>query len=97
MSNDINETLKDYLNQSVNDYHRESSMNSYGTWTTDAEMLATAILLGIDIVVHSKVAECMEGSGTPPPSAMNAPVTLQSTSKTSQNILILLIIIIIFI
>ena len=60
MSNDINEKLKDYLNQSVNDYLRESSMNSNGTWATDAEMMATASLLGIDIVVHSKVAGRME-------------------------------------
>ena len=46
VSTDINEKLKDYLNQSVND--------------TDAEMLATASLFGIDIVLHSKVADCME-------------------------------------
>ena len=44
VSTDINEKLKDYLNQSVND--------------TDAEMFATASLLGI--VLHSKVADCME-------------------------------------
>ena len=60
MSNDINEKFNDYLNQSVNDYLRESSMNSNGTWATDAEMMATASLLGIDIVVHSKVADRME-------------------------------------
>ena len=60
MSNDINEKLNDYLKQSVNDYPRESSMNSNGTWATDAEMMATASLLGIDIVVHSKVADRME-------------------------------------
>ena len=35
-------------------------MNCYGTWATDAEMMATATLLGIDIVVHSKVADRME-------------------------------------
>ena len=57
---DINEKLQDYLNQSVNYYLRENSMNSYGTWATDSEMMATAILLGIDIVVHSKIADCMD-------------------------------------
>ena len=55
MSNDIK--LKDYLNQSVNDYLRESYINSYGTWVTDAEMMATVSLLGTDIVVHSKVVD----------------------------------------
>ena len=59
MSNYIKEKLKDYLNQSVNDYLRESYMNSNGTWATDAEMMVTANLLGIDIVVHSKVADRM--------------------------------------
>ena len=58
-SNDINEKAI-YLNRSVNDYLRESSMNFYGTWVTDAEMMATPSLLGIDIVVHLKVADCMD-------------------------------------
>ena len=59
-------------------------MNSYGTWATDAGMMAIDNLLGIDIVVHSKVAECISGSGTPASSAMNAPMALQSISKPFQ-------------
>ena len=39
ISNDINEKLKHDINQSVNAYLRESSMNSYGTWATDVDML----------------------------------------------------------
>ena len=35
-------------------------MNSYGTCATDAEMLAPASLLDIDIVAHSKVADDMK-------------------------------------
>ena len=92
MSNDINEKLKDYLNQSVNDYLRERYMNSNGTWATDAEMIVTASLLGIDIVDIQRLLTVWSGSGIPPPSAMNAPVTLQSTSKTFQNTLILLLV-----
>ena len=58
MSNDIK--LKDYLNQSVNDYLRENSINSYGTWATNAEIIATVSFLGTDIVVRSKVPDRME-------------------------------------
>ena len=91
MSDDIKEKLKDYLNQYVNDYLRESSMNSNGTWATNAEIMATASLLGIDIVVHSKVADRMEWLRYPASfSNERTGDFLQSTSKTFQNTLILL-------
>lgn len=52
MNTDLTTKLKDYLNQNVEDYVSASSV-----WETDAEIMATANLLGCHVVAHSQVGD----------------------------------------
>ena len=60
MTRDIHEKLKNYLSQPVGLYVNKSSMRSNGVWATDAEIMGTASLLGIDVVVYSKYGDKMD-------------------------------------
>ena len=55
----IDGKLKDYLNQNVNDYVATSGMCNDGVWATDAEITATANLLGVDITIYGKYGKEM--------------------------------------
>ena len=43
--------------KNVTDYLNSSSMDRYGVWATDAEIISTANLLGCDINVYCKMGE----------------------------------------
>ena len=60
MTNNISQKLEDYMNQAVLSYLKKTPMQDNGVWATDAEIMATASLLGIDISVYCKVGECMQ-------------------------------------
>lgn len=60
MNTGITKQLKDYLNQDVEEYINISGISRDGVWATDAEILATANLLGWDIVVYTKVGDSMD-------------------------------------
>ena len=50
MTNNISQKLEDYMNQAVLSYLKKTPMQDNGVWATDAEIMATASLLGIDII-----------------------------------------------
>ncbi|KAL8610943.1 hypothetical protein ACOMHN_042560 [Nucella lapillus] len=55
----IAEKIKAYSGQETAEYISASRMEDMGTWATDIEVVATANLLGCDIIVHSKYGEEM--------------------------------------
>lgn len=60
MTGEINKRLKNYLNHPVEEYLSQSLMNRCGVWATDAEIMATASLLGFDIVVYTKAGDSFD-------------------------------------
>ena len=60
MNTDISMKLQHYLNQNVNDYVTDSGISLDGVWVTDAEVMATASLIGCDIAVYTKVGHSMQ-------------------------------------
>lgn len=50
----LNVQLENYLNKSIESYLDESNMMKDSVWATDAEILATASVLGTDIVIYAK-------------------------------------------
>ena len=75
MNTGITKQLQDYLNQNVEEYIHISGISRDGVWATDAEILATANLLRLDIVVYTKVGDSMDWLTYP------ASFDLQSTTE----------------
>ena len=75
MNTDLTEKLQDYLSQNVNEYVNTSGISREGVWATDAEIMATANLLGCDIVIHTKVGDSVDWLTYP------ASFNLQSTTE----------------
>ena len=48
------------MSQPVDSYLQQSAMQNNGVWATDAEIMSTASLLGIDIVVYTEMGPTME-------------------------------------
>ena len=46
--------LEEYLNQSLDSYIKNCGMNFDGTWATEAEIFATANIIGIDVEIFCK-------------------------------------------
>lgn len=60
MEHDIAVKLQNYLQQNVSDYIAQSQVSRQGVWATDAEIMATASLIGCDVIVYSKFGNSME-------------------------------------
>ena len=60
MTNNLTTKLDNYMNQRVSTYLEQTSMDKDGIWATDAEIMATASLLGIDIVVYTQMGPAKE-------------------------------------
>lgn len=75
MSTNLIDKLQQYLNQNVNEYINTSGISHYGVWATNAEILATANLLGCDIAIHTAVGDSMDWLTYP------ASFNLQSTTE----------------
>ena len=63
MNTDITTKLQHYLNQNVDEFVTASGISQDGVWATDAEVMATASLMGCDIAliaVHTKVGQSMQ-------------------------------------
>ena len=60
MTHNIHSRLQDYVSQPVDSYLQQSAMQNNGVWATDAEIMSTASLLGIDIVVYTEMGPTME-------------------------------------
>ena len=56
----IQPMLKEYLDRNPHEYVEESDMTKGGIWATDAEIMATANLLGCDILVYSMKGGSMD-------------------------------------
>lgn len=75
MNSALSEQLRGYLNQDVIGYVENSRIGNDGVWATDAEVMATANLLGCDIVIHTKVNDSIDWLTYP------ASFDLQSTTE----------------
>ena len=60
MTNNLTTKLENYMNQRVSTYLEQTSMDKNGIWATDAEIMATASLLGIDIAVYTQMGPAKE-------------------------------------
>ena len=60
MNTDIATKLQLYLNDNINDYLDISKISQDRTWASDAEVMASASLIGCDIVIYSKVGQSMK-------------------------------------
>lgn len=60
MNKNLNAKLAAYLDKNVDEYLSTSKMSQDGVWATDAEIMATASLIGSDIVVYAKAGQTMQ-------------------------------------
>ena len=65
MIHNIHSRQQDYMSQPVDSYLQQSAMQNNGAWATDAEIMSTASLLGIDIVVYTEMGPTMEWPSYP--------------------------------
>ena len=72
--------LEDYINQNVKDYMyvATTGMCNDGVWATDAEIMATANLLGVDMIIYGK-AKRYSGLPSPPASVCHLPPHMLTT------------------
>jgi len=60
MSNKVSRELENYMNSNMSRYMDESNMILDGVWATDAEIIATASLLELDIMIYSSYGSIIE-------------------------------------
>ena len=53
MKDNISTKMEGYLNENVHKYMNQTGMSLHGTWATETEIMATAILIEYEIVVYS--------------------------------------------
>ena len=58
MKNNIKDILRNYLAKDVVYYINNSNMENNGTWATDAEIMSSANLVGMDIIMYVKSGKC---------------------------------------
>ena len=66
--------LTKFIDYNPSNYLNESALIEDGTWATEAEIVATANLLGHDIYTYSKYGDCMKW--------MNHPASLSLQNST---------------
>ena len=74
---EIGTKLKEYLDCSPHEYLKQTDMNKDRTWATDAEIMATANLLGCDIFIYSMNGDHMAWMNHP------ASFSLQKTTNSA--------------
>jgi len=60
MNDYISTKMQTYLNENVHKYMTQSRISLDGTWSIDAEVMATTSLIGYDIIVYSKFGQTLE-------------------------------------